>query len=212
MQKSFFRLIMLIAFLLFIGVFFYAVQVEKNNKPPEEMRLPAAASFGRAAVDGKSAAANSLTIQHMASQEVSMLLTEIIAQSLTFNRGNYTANITGVKKFFTDAGYEQYIQFLKNSSFQPTLDANDLQAGAYVDGQPVELARGVYGGVFKWVFETPVTISLIPRTAATYENGRTTPQNRNFTLRAQMARVNDPQDPNAVKIELWQVLPPRPKK
>jgi len=148
----------------------------------------------------------------MGSREVGMLLNDMIAESLTFDKTNFRKVITDARKNFTPEGYAQYSQFITNSGFEAALSSGDLHAGTYVDGEPVELGKGVYSDVFKWVFEVPVTLSLIPRNAETYRDDATKAQNRNFILRAQMARVNDPQDPNAVKIELWQVLPPRPKK
>jgi hypothetical protein len=211
LQKSFFRLIMLAAFIAFCGVFYYAVQTEKRVKDPENMRLPAGIEFGKATVGGD-AQNNALAIQHLGSREAAMELSEIVAEVMTFNKNSFRGVMVNSKKYFTDEGYKQYSQFLINSNFETMLSGQDLQTGIYMDGNPVELGRGVYGGVFKWFFEMPVTISLIPRESETYRNEETKPQNRSFILRVQYARVNDPQDPNAVKIELWQVLPPRPKK
>lgn len=203
---------MLGAFLAFAGVFVYAVQLEKGNVGPSDMRLPQqAGALGRPVIQG-AGAANPLTIQHMGSREVGMRLTEIIAESLAFDKGNYKAAVARAAKNFTPAGYAQYLQFLTNSQFESSVTSGDLQAGAFVEGEPIELGRGVYDGAYKWVFEIPVTISLIPRNSETYRNDETKPQNHAFVLRAQMARVKDAQDPNAVKIELWQVLPPRVRK
>lgn len=213
LQKSFFRLIMLAALACFIGVFVFAVEIDKRNTGPADMRLPNAEQLGRPVVAGeKGKTDNPLAIQHMGSREVSRMLTDIIAESLTFDQETFRSVTTDAKKNFTPEGYAQYLQFLSNSAFEAALSSGNLHAGAYAEEEPVELARGVYGNAFKWVFEVPVTISLIPRNAETYRNEETKPQNRSFVLRAQMVRVNDPQDPNAVKIELWQVLPPRPKK
>lgn len=200
---------MLAALVAFLGVFYFAVQLEKGNKPPETMLLPDEASFGAPVVAGAAPVAGPLAIQHMGSREVSMKLIETVAEVLSFNRGDYSSVTASAQKYFTPEGYAQYREFLNNSSFESTLSEQNLQAGTYVDGNPLELASGVYNGVFKWMFEVPVTLSLIPRNADTYTNNATQPQNRKFLLRVQMARVNDPQDPHAVKIELWQVLPPR---
>lgn len=209
LQKTFFRLVMLAAIAAFVGVFYFAVKLEEGNKPPEVLKLPAEVQFGAPAIDGQDrTGANALAVQHMGSREVAVKLTEIIAESLSFNQSDYRSVTTGVQKYFTTEGYQQYVDFLRNSAFETSL-AQNLQSGAYVAGEPQELARGVYDGVFKWVFETPVTISLIPRNMDGYRGDSVQPQNRNFTLRAQIARVNDPQDPNAIKIELWQALPPR---
>lgn len=211
MQKSFFRLVMLAALIAFFGVFYYAVQTEKRVKDPENMRLPAGIEFGKAAA-GPDAQTGGITIQHLGSREVAMQLSEIVAQVMTFNKNDYAMTVAKARAYFTTEGYAQYTQFVTNSGFENLLAAQDLQSGVLMDGNPVELGRGVYGGAFKWFFEMPLTISLIPRGSETYRNEETKPQNRSFILRVQYARVNDPQDPNAVKIELWQVLPPRPKK
>lgn len=202
---------MLAALLAFIGVFVYAVQIEKEHNAIIDTRLPAEASFGKAVVEG-SGTESSLAIQHMGSREISMKLTEIIAEALTFNQSDYATVVSNMRKYFTPDGYNQYTQFLTNSAFQNALTTQGLQSGAFAETDPVELGRGAYSGVYKWVFEVPVTVSLIPRNAETYRNDETVAQNRNFVLRAQLARVNDPQDPDAVKIELWQVLPARGRK
>lgn len=202
---------MLAALAAFVGVFYFAVYLEKGNKGPDNMRLPSEIQFGKASVGG-TVQSNSLTIQHLGSREAAMKLEEIIAEVLTFNKNDYRNVIAASQKYFTAEGYAQYTQFLTNSGFETLLSGQDLQAGVYMDGEPLELARGVYSGAFKWVFEIPVTVSLIPRASETYRNDETKPQNRSFLLRVQYARVNDPQDPNAVKIELWQVFPPRAKK
>lgn len=210
LQKTIFRLSMLAALAAFIGVFYFAVKLEEGNKPPEVLQLPSDVQFGSPAVEGQDrTGANVLAVQHMGSREVAVALTDIIAESLSFNQSDYRAVTSGVQKYFTPGGYIQYTDFLRNSSFEASLAAQNLQAGAYVAGNPQELARGVYDGVFKWVFEIPVTVSMIPRNTNAYGGEAAAPQNRNFTLRAQIARVNDPQDPNAIKIELWQALAPR---
>lgn len=206
---------MVVAAIAFFGVFYFAVQLEKNNKPPENMHLPSGVVFGKADVDENAEAVKDnslLKIQNLGTKEVSMMLTDIIADTLTFDSSDFKSVVAKSQKYFTSEGYGQYMQFVTNSGFETSLAQQDLQSGAYIDGEPVELNRGVYGDAFKWVFEVPVTISLIPKNAETYRNDQTRAVNRQFLLRAQLARVNDPQDPNAVKIELWQVLPPRAKK
>jgi hypothetical protein len=210
LQRSFFRLIMLVAFLCFVGVFVYAVHLENNNVPPEGLRVPFA-DVGAPIVKGgiDSAPANSLSIQHMNANEVAMRLEEIIAEALSFTREDYKANSQGMQKYFTPEGYAQYMEFLNNSGFEKALAGGNLQSGAYTEEPPIELTHGVYNDVYKWVFEVPVTVSFIPPQAETYRNDETKPQNRRFLLRAQFARVVDPQDPDSIKIEIWQILPPR---
>src|SRR5690606_16457379 len=142
-------------------------------------------------------------------QEVAMQLSNIIAESLSFTKDDYRAITDAMQIYFTPSGYKQYTEFLNASAFEKALSSQNLQTGAYIEGDPLEITRGVYGGVFKWVFEVPVTVSFIDRGAQTYRDGATTPENRRFTLRAQFRRVADPNDPDAIRIEIWQVMAPR---
>lgn len=91
-----------------------------------------------------------------------MKLSEIVAEVMTFNKNDYRTVLARSQQYFTTEGYKQYTQFIVNSGFETTLSGQDLQTGVLMDGNPVELGRGVYGGAFKWFFEIPVTISLIP--------------------------------------------------
>ncbi len=199
---------MLAALVMFLGVFVYAVHLEKYNVPPKDMRVPFGDQSAKPQIAGSSTATSSLATQNLSAGEVSMKLTEIIADALSFNKDNYKSGTASMQKYFTREGYGQYTGFLTNAGFDSTLQAQNLQSGAYVEQPPIELTHGVYNGVYKWVFEVPVTISFIPRTAETYSNDAIKPQNRRFLLRAQFARVQDV-DPSAVKIELWQIFPPR---
>lgn len=206
LQQSFFRVIMISALVLFIGVFVFAMQMDKYNVPPENMQVPFGNASGKPLVAGKSPEADSLATQSFSSAEISMYLTETIADALSFDRDNYSANTVAMRPTFTPEGYKAYTSFLTSAGFLSALQGQNLQSTAYAEESPIELTRGVYNGVYKWVFEVPVTVSFIPRSASGYDNNTIKAQNRRFLLRVQFARVWD--DP-PVKIELWQALPPR---
>lgn len=212
-QKNIFRLSMVLAFLGFIGVFYYALELEDKERALNITQLPSGAAFGKAAVsvDGQPPA-SPLSVQHLGTGEVAMYFSDVLAEALSFNSSNFRSVTSSVKTYFTEEGYNQYMQFITSSGFEAKLRNENLQAGAYTEEEPVEMGRGVYDGVFKWVFQVPVTVSLIPRQTANYEKNTAQPQNRDFILRAQFARVNDPQYAGAIKIELWQVFPARKKK
>ncbi|PZO86720.1 MAG: hypothetical protein DI626_05760 [Micavibrio aeruginosavorus] len=206
-EKNLFRLLIAGAVLSFIGVFVYAVHMEQYNVPPPNLRADFQRDSSRAMAAGK--AASHIEVQHLSGREVAMQLNDIVAESLTFSRDSFPSTTKSVQKYFTPGGYAQYMQFIESTGFQKTLADQDLQSGAYVELDPLELSSGVYSGAYKWLFEVPVTISFVPRATQSYRDPQTGTQNRRFTLRAQFTRVNDPQDPEAVKIEIWQVLPPR---
>jgi hypothetical protein len=213
LTKSFFRLVAILAFASFAALFFFAVVLEKHTNKVLDAERPLAESFGKPVLKGQAATASSKTnvsIQHLSGREVGRRLNEIVADVFSFNRGDYAYNTSQVEKYFTPEGYAQYQQFLSNSSFQETLQQQNLQSAAFAEQEPLELSSGVYNGAYKWLFEVPVTISFIPKDTQTYRDNPVQPQNRRVTLRVQFTRVNnDPQDPEAVKIEIWQILPAR---
>lgn len=201
---------MAVALVMFVGVFIFAFDMEKYNVPPQEMKAPFG-DVGKAAGQFADTASTrgGLETQNFSGREIGYRLTEIVAETLSFDKGNYVYNLGAMEKYFTQTGYAQYKQFLTGSQFQQTLETQNLQSGAYVQQEPLELTSGAIGGAYKWLFEVPVTISFIPKDSESYRDGAVQPQNRDMILRVQFTRVRDEKDPEAVKIELWQVLPPR---
>ncbi|PZQ43349.1 MAG: hypothetical protein DI551_12330 [Micavibrio aeruginosavorus] len=110
-QKFFFRLVFIGALLAFFGVFAFALQLEKYNKPPATMRMPESSKIGKPEVAGETHEENRLKIQHMSADEVALQLNQVIADSLSFNKDTYASGTEAMKKYFTDEGYQQYIQF-----------------------------------------------------------------------------------------------------
>jgi hypothetical protein len=209
MTKNFFRLMTLIALALFVGVFLYAIEIDKNNHAPEGLRIPAGVAIGKPVLKGVEVARNPLAAQHMTSGEMARMLSDIVAESMSFTKSTFVYNSLQAEKYFTPAGYAKYKEFLTKAGFEGALASGELQSAAYAEQEALEITRGVFGGVFKWLFEVPVTISFIPVNADTYRDGGIKPENRRILLRVQFTRVEDANDPQAVKIEGWQVLPPR---
>lgn len=211
MTKTAFRLTMLAALFAFFSVFWYAMEIDKRNVAPEGLKLPPEVASGKPVIqEGLGGAqAKRLEQQHMTGNELAMKLSDIVAESLSLTKSNYTYNTAQAEKFFTPTGYSQYKEFLKGASFEQALASGSLQSAAYVEQEALLITNGVYSGAYKWLFEVPVTISFIPTDAETYRNNETRAENRRILLRAQFTRVEDPNDPLATRIEIWQVLPAR---
>ncbi len=195
-----------LAVVAFLGVFVVAVQLDKHNRPPKDLRLASLADGKAVIVDDNT---NPLSVQNLSAHELSERLSNIVAETLSFTASDFASGSRAAEKYFTPSGYQQYVEFLTSAEFERSLRDQNLKSGAYVEEPPVELTHGVYEGVYKWVFEVPVTVSFIDTRADTYRDGEIKPVNRRFILRAQFARVKEGTDPNAVKIELWQILPTR---
>ncbi len=206
--KVLFSFVITAAAIAFVGIFFFAYYLEERNVEPDDMRLPMTAGVGKPVVSGTDLTSR-LSQQNMTEKEVAMMLSDIIAECFSFNRTDYMPNVAAMNGYFTQAGFAQYRQFLQETNIQAQLAEKDLQAGAFAEQAPLLLTEGVYDNVYKWLFEVPVTISLTPRNASAYGRAMDSVNTRRILLRAQFARVNDPDDPDAIKIEIWQVMPPR---
>lgn len=206
--KGFFSLVPLIAFCFFILLFVYAYGLEQNRDVPSDMKAPFIQTTGKPqTADSKNK--NRLEQQNRSGREISILLSDIIAEGLSFDKNNAAKRKAAMAKYFTQSGYSQYLQFLESAGMETSIIKDDLQSGVILNQSPLEVSAGVYSGAYKWLFEAPITISVIPRDAQTYRGGETSALNRRAMLRVQFTRVNDLSDPDAVKIELWQAIASR---
>lgn len=207
-QRFFFQIVIVAATAGFVGIFLYAYAIEGANPPPADVKTQFQSSLGKPA--SKTAIGEpDLSVQHMSGPEISAYLNEIIAEGLSLTPSNYNRTVAGMAKYFTPSAYEQYKNYLTQGNFAQTLSSRSLQSGAYCESPPFEVNSVVQNGIYKWLFEAPVTVSFIPLNAQTYASDQTKAQNQRFTLRVQFARVKDPADPNAIRIEIWEMLAPR---
>jgi len=205
-QQFFFQIITGLAIVLFVGVFIFALTTESANPPPKDVKSQFQNSLGKAISTPNK---TDLSVQHMSGREIGDKLTNIIAEALSFTPSNYQTNVSAMAKYFTPGAYQQYKDYLDQSQFGQNLSAQGLRSGAFVEQEPLEINAVVQNGVFKWLFDVPVTVSFVPVSTNDYRGSQTTTQNQRFTLQAQFTRVDDPNDPNAVRIEIWKMLPPR---
>lgn len=210
LQKFFFQIILAAAALLLVGAFLYGQSIKDGEAVPADVKEQFKASLGKPEPLSDVAAGEAdLSIRHMSSQEIASLLEIMISESLSFSPANFDRNSDLVQNYFTPYGYQQYKTYLSNSRFGDTLKAQQLQSGVFAERPPLELNALVQNGVYKWLYEVPVTISFIPVNSETYRGGATQAKNQRFTLRVQLTRVKDPENPNKIKIEIWQMQPPR---
>jgi hypothetical protein len=143
----------------------------------------------------------------MSGQEVARWVEVIAVESLSLTPSNFDENTRLVKNYFTDSGYQQYQSYLSQTKFEEVLKQRGLQSGAILERPPLKANAMVQNGVFKWLYEVPVTLSFIP--AGQTRGSAVNAQNQRFTLRLQLTRAADPQNPNRIKVEIWQILPSR---
>lgn len=207
LEKFFFQIITLVAVAGFVGVFLYAYALEDNNPVPVVAQKEIRETLGKPSV--AEAEGGPLATQHLSEREVAAYLDEIISESLSFTPSNYKATVKSVERYFTPGAYEQYKTYLANGGFERALSGG-YKTGTFLERQPVKLNALLHNNAFKWLFEVPVTVTFLPASTNDYDRGTVgSQQNQRITLRAQFTRIKDPQDPNRIAIEIWEVLPPR---
>lgn len=201
-SRNAFRLVAFGALAGFILVFVYALHIEQKNTGPAELVFPGGQdATGRPSIQAQENAGG-LAVQNFSADEMSVLISALVGETLSFPSSNMASVTDRARAYFTPDGFRQYQSFLSSSGLQSTISAGRFKAAAFVETSPLEVTRGAYGGRFKWVFDVPATISFSNPDGSIAEN-------RKLTLRLQFSRVPDPQDPEAVKVEIWQVLPGR---
>lgn len=210
LQQFFFQILLIAAAVLLVGVFLYGQATRGGEAIPTDVKEQFKGSLGRPEpLSATSAGDADISLRHMSSQEISDLLEVMIAESLSFNPSNFDRNSGLIQNYFTPHGYQQYKDYLASTKFGETLKAQRLQSGVFAERPPLEINALVQNGVYKWLYEVPITISFIPFNAETYRGGATKPQNQRFTLRVQLTRVKDAQNPNKISMEIWQIQAPR---
>lgn len=207
-QQFLFQIVALTAAVLVAGLFFYARAVEKNDPPPADVKVQFQNSLGKP-MSPVAPGTTDVSVQHLSEQEMSSIVNTMVAECLSFSPADYDRNLPLLKNYFTPEGYQQYLAYLQQSKLGDVVKSQKLQSGAYAERPPLEVNSMAQNGVYKWLYEIPVTVGFVSVNTHSYRTGETRPQNQRFTLRLQLTRVKDPANPNAVRIEIWQVLPAR---
>jgi hypothetical protein len=201
-SQNAFRLVGFGALAGFILVFVYAFHIEMKNTGPEELVFPGGLdATGRPSIqEGNNA--GGLAVQNLSADELSVLISALMGEALTFPSGDMAQVIDSVGIYFTPEGLRQYQDFLSSSGLRSTISTGQYTSASFVEREPLEVTRGAFNGRFKWVFDVPTTISFSNPDGSIAEN-------RKITFRLQFTRVPDPEDPEAVRVEIWQALPGR---
>lgn len=209
-NPRFFIIVPFVVFGLVLLLFFYAYQLDEAGSEGQETIAPFSSVVGKPVISEQTGTTeNELEKTLISSREIAVVLNDIIAETLNFNKENYSPNTRAVKSYFTEYGYKQYQEFLESTGFNGVFISTDLQSGAYLEQPPLEVSSGVYNGAYKWLFEVPITLNFFPKNLKPGDENTTSSMSRRMTLRVQFTRVKDPIDPSAIKIEIWQALPAR---
>ncbi|MEZ5902783.1 MAG: DotI/IcmL family type IV secretion protein [Alphaproteobacteria bacterium] len=195
-EKFVMRFAFVLAFLAFIGVLFYAVSTELNQEPPATI-----APF-KENVKEVETQTISLAAAHRSNREIESWLQEAVSEALSFDLSTYKSNAKNIYPYFTKAGFQEYQKYLQDTGIFETLKTRDNRISVFVEGQSLLLNTSSVEGVYRWLYQVPITISFLPRNANDLTKTKDV-VTKQLDLRLQVTRVNLKNDPDAVQIESW---------
>ncbi len=197
MQGVFFRVSFLIFFVLFIGVFVYAYQQEMKL---EEVGDSAPFAEQKTQVDD-TLENDAIGKAHRTRREMQVWLVENVSELMNLNGNNVKGILHEKRVYFTEAGYQQYQDYLKADNMLADIEGGRVTLGTIVDQTPQALNDGLIGGKYRWLYDVPVIASVKPAQGAA--------QNKKITLRIQLGRTMDESNEDKIVIESWTVVPRR---
>jgi len=205
LQKYLFRAFYLFAFMLFIGIFVYAFKVEMGMQSVQD-EAPFSDTLR---AEGKDTLPENRSVTpdqpHRTPRELARWVSQAVSEVMTFDARNYDRQLTAAKDYFSDAGYAEFTTYLRQANLKSTLVQGDLRAGIIVDQEPLLLNSGAVGGIFRWLYEVPVTISYTKRGLRELTPDDTPVMTRQLTIRLQLGRHDEADNEDGVQIESWTV-------
>jgi hypothetical protein len=196
-----------LAFLMFVGVLAYAVYTETRLTEAGDVapfyqtlqtETPTATGFQALPIDQP----------NLTARELSEWVNTAISEILTFSAADFDSRLTQNKSFFTEAGYQQFSAYLQETDIRAVLTSQGLKTNVFIDAPPLLLNDGAVNGVYRWLYDVPVTLTYIPQGTQSY-TAQTNSELRKVNVRIQIGRVTRADDPEAVGIESWVVIPRR---
>jgi intracellular multiplication protein IcmL len=87
---------------------------------------------------------------------------EAVTTSYNFNFNNYDSALKNIRIYFTDSGYQNFINALNSANTIQTVVSKQLVVTAVTTASPVILKEGptALGGVYAWEVQVPVLITF----------------------------------------------------
>ena len=188
-----------------IFIFFYGFHVSFINRPPENVEF--VQELREKVKKSTTDKTVSLDKPHRTDKELKKLITQSVSESLSFNRGNFSNVMKKMRVYFSEDGFQKYKKYLLSSGIAETIRTNDYDVSVYIESEPLYLNGMVIDGVYKWLYQMPVTLSFFPTgKAITAENSQQQINNQ-FNLRVQVTRAQVDNFTEALQIEDWVVSP-----
>ena len=129
-----------------------------------------------------------------------------MAQAFTFDSLSIDAHMGKLDTWFIPYGKQEFMAALQKDGLLESLRQQQQQIKAFIKTEPQLLNEGNFDGVYRWLYDVPVTISIMPSTMTTYAGrNKVTPITRNMVVRVQIGRTSSGFS-DGIAIERWTVL------
>lgn len=146
--KVIFIIICIVLSLLFlVGI---SVYIFMNQPPPTTFRV---------AEEWRVVAPVPVQQPYLPEPDMLQWVSEVVPRLFDVDFLHIEEQVTDAKKYFTDNGYQIYLNQLKNYADDKTVDAGKLFVRAAPTRAPVILNQGVLSGRYAWWVQIPLNIS-----------------------------------------------------
>lgn len=192
--------------------FFFPMLKKQEPDPGQTLRAPFAEPVEGPAVPAnipqapKAAAPlpeNSVSLEkpHRSAQQVAAWIGPVAAEVMNFDSENFKADLLANEKYFEPGARAQYLKFLEDEKILPLLQKGRTAVRSYARDVPLLLNEGAAEGRYNWLFEIPIVLSSMDKTATDYK--KATAANQLFILKVQVGRSATTTDPSGMKITVW---------
>ena len=191
------------AFVAFIVVLLYAYVLEvKRDEVAQNLAFQQSvlADLGNGGADSLP-----LNKVHRTHKELQGWVNRVISEALSFDTSMYVENKKTVEIYFNRAGFAQYESYLESSGILKSLADNNYRMSLFAEDKPLLLNGSEVNGIYRWLYQMPVTISFLPRNLSDLRNTKEQAKNKKIMLRLQVRRVPAADNIDEMQVESWTV-------
>lgn len=146
---------------------------------------------------------------HRQPAQVEQWVEKVLIDGLDFDPLRYEAHLVTLNENMTPYAQEAFKAFMDKDNLLTALKSNDLLMRVFISQPGRTLNQGALQGRYRWLIETPATITFMPRGLLDYKNVK--PKSQALTIRTQVGRVEQGGS-DGLMIETLEIIPVVQKK
>ena len=141
---------------------------------------------------------------HRQPAQITEWATKVVSVCLDMDPAAYATHEKTVARAMTPFALESFKAFMAKDNLLSALQSNDLVMRSFVTEPSRLLNQGTVQGRYRWLVETPVTISFLPRGTESYKDIQ--PKSQRINVRMQIGRVPE-KGLDGMMVETLEFLP-----